>query len=238
MRANLTAVLMVACAATLSAQRRCARGQKRTAAGIRPRPIGQTSSSGCASAWPRSPRSGSAPPTTRWSEHRPATRNLTSSGVSCSARSARCAWGCAGKYCDADSTNQGRVAELLDRLIKIQHDRVDIQDHEQQELAGFLTPLQRAKYFALEQQIRQRVTQLRQMQQPGRAGRMGRRIPPGGQGVQPPPPPPVTSRQTTIAGMAELADARDSKSRGANPMSSILSLGIKGPSFEGPLLIS
>ena len=93
-----------------------------------------------------------------------------------------------------DSVRQGRVAELLDRLSKTQHQRVDIQDQEQQELGNFLTPLQRAKYFALEQQIRQRVTQLRQAQQQGRGGRLGRGgLPPragrGGRGVQPPAPP-------------------------------------------------
>lgn len=92
-----------------------------------------------------------------------------------------------------DSARQGRIAELLDRVIKTQRQRVDIQEQEQQELAGFLTPLQRAKYFALEQQIRQRVTQLRQAQQQGRAGRPGRAGLPGpgrgGRGVQPPAPP-------------------------------------------------
>jgi len=91
-----------------------------------------------------------------------------------------------------DSARQGRVAELLDRLIKTQRQRVDIQEQEQQELSNYLTPLQRAKYFALEQQIRQRVTQLRQAQQ-GRGGRPGRAGLPGagrgGRGVQPPPPP-------------------------------------------------
>jgi hypothetical protein len=88
-----------------------------------------------------------------------------------------------------DSARQGRVADLLDRLIKTQHQRVDIQEQEQQELSNYLTPLQRAKYFALEQQIRQRVTQLRQAQQ-GRGERLGRAgLPPGGRGVQPQPPP-------------------------------------------------
>lgn len=91
-----------------------------------------------------------------------------------------------------DPARQGRVAELLDRVIKSQRDRVDIQEQEQKELANYLTPMQRAKYFALEQQIRQRVTQLRQAQQQGRAGRVGRAGVPGpgrgGRGVQPPPP--------------------------------------------------
>ena len=91
-----------------------------------------------------------------------------------------------------DSARQGQVAALLDRVIKTQRQRVDIQEQEQKELANFLTPLQRAKYFALEQQIRQRVTQMRQQIQ-GRGGRIGRAGQPGtgraGRGVQPPPPP-------------------------------------------------
>jgi len=91
-----------------------------------------------------------------------------------------------------DPAREGRVAELLDRVIKTQRQRVDIQEQEQKELSNYLTPLQRAKYFALEQQIRQRVTQLRQAQQQGRGGRLGRAGLPGpgrgGRGVQPPPP--------------------------------------------------
>jgi protein CpxP len=94
-----------------------------------------------------------------------------------------------------DSARQTQVAALLDRVIKTQRQRVDIQEQEQKELAGFLTPIQRAKYFALEQQVRQRVNQMRQAQLQGRGGRMGRGqgqpgMPMGrGRGVQPPPPP-------------------------------------------------
>jgi hypothetical protein len=99
-----------------------------------------------------------------------------------------------------DSARQGQVAALLDRVIKTQRQRVDLMEQEQKELSGFLTPLQRAKYFALEQQVRQRVNQMRQAQMQGRGGRMGRgqgqampMMQPGrgrgGRGVQPPPPP-------------------------------------------------
>lgn len=95
-----------------------------------------------------------------------------------------------------DSARQRQVAALLDRVIKTQRQRVDIQEQEQKELSGYLTPLQRARYFALEQQIRQRVTQMRQLQaaRAGRAGRgQGQPLRPqggrGGRGVQPPPPP-------------------------------------------------
>ena len=99
-----------------------------------------------------------------------------------------------------DSARQAQVAALLDRIIKTQRQRVDLMEQEQKELAGFLTPLQRAKYFALEQQVRQRVNQMRQAQMQGRGGRMGRgqgqQMPGmmqpgrgrGGRGVQPPPP--------------------------------------------------
>jgi hypothetical protein len=86
-----------------------------------------------------------------------------------------------------DSSRQGQISALMDRLIKTQHQRVDIQEAEQKELANYLTPLQRAKYFALEQQIRQRVTQMRQQ---GRSGRLGRAGQPGvgrvGRGGEPP----------------------------------------------------
>ena len=91
-----------------------------------------------------------------------------------------------------DSARQGRVAELLDRVIKTQRQRVDVEEQEQKELAGFLTPLQRAKYFALEQQVRQRVTQMRNgmPQRMGRGGRVGRGQPMGQPMGQPPQQPP------------------------------------------------
>jgi protein CpxP len=102
-----------------------------------------------------------------------------------------------------DSARQAQVAALLDRIIKTQRQRVDLMEQEQKELAGFLTPLQRAKYFALEQQVRQRVNQMRQAQMQrqmqGRGGRMGRGqampmmqqqgMGRGGRGAIPPQPP-------------------------------------------------
>jgi Spy/CpxP family protein refolding chaperone len=89
----------------------------------------------------------------------------------------------------------GRVAPLLDKVNGIQQQRAVINQQEQRELAGYLTPLQRAKYFALEQQVRQRVQQMRQSQQfekpdarTGRGGVRGARVPPParGRGVQRP----------------------------------------------------
>ncbi len=89
-------------------------------------------------------------------------------------------------------SNDTQVSSLLDQISQTQRQRLDIQQQEQRELAGFLSPMQRAKYFALEQQVRQRVNQMRQAQQDARGGRVGRAgqlLPGRGRGVQPKKPP-------------------------------------------------
>jgi hypothetical protein len=53
--------------------------------------------------------------------------------------------------------DQGRVAAALDHLLQLQRQRVDLQSDEQRELATFMTPLQRAKFVALQEQVRRRV---------------------------------------------------------------------------------
>lgn len=60
-----------------------------------------------------------------------------------------------------DRADQDRVAMALDRLHQLQRDRVDLQIEEQREFATFMTPVQRAKYAALQEQIRRRVEALR-----------------------------------------------------------------------------
>lgn len=57
--------------------------------------------------------------------------------------------------------DQDRVAKALDRLHQLQRDRVDLQIEEQREFATFMTPVQRAKYAALQEQVRRRVEALR-----------------------------------------------------------------------------
>ena len=47
--------------------------------------------------------------------------------------------------------DQDRVAKALDRLHQLQRDRVDLQIEEQREFATFMTPVQRAKYAALQE---------------------------------------------------------------------------------------
>jgi hypothetical protein len=60
-----------------------------------------------------------------------------------------------------ENADQSRVASALDRLQQLQRQRLDIQGEEQAELAKFMSPLQRAKYIALQEQVRRRVEALR-----------------------------------------------------------------------------
>lgn len=63
-----------------------------------------------------------------------------------------------------DQANQGRVSDLLDQLTTVQQDRLDLFRQEQRELSAFLTPVQRAKYAALQEQIRKRINTFRERQ--------------------------------------------------------------------------
>lgn len=72
-----------------------------------------------------------------------------------------------------DRADQTRVAAALDQLIQLQRERVELQAEEQHELAGYMTPLQRARFAALQEQVRRRVEALRR-QRPDSNGRGGR----------------------------------------------------------------
>ena len=58
------------------------------------------------------------------------------------------------------SANQGAIASALDRLHDLQRQRLEMQSEEQAELATFMSPLQRAKYLALQEQVRRRLQEL------------------------------------------------------------------------------
>lgn len=61
----------------------------------------------------------------------------------------------------ADSAaNQRAIAASLDKLHDLQRQRLDMQSDEQKEYATFMTPLQRAKYLALQEQVRRRLQEL------------------------------------------------------------------------------
>jgi periplasmic protein CpxP/Spy len=58
--------------------------------------------------------------------------------------------------------NQQHVSDLLDASLRLQKQRISLVEAEQRELAGFLTPVQRARYIALQAQFRNRAQELRQ----------------------------------------------------------------------------
>ena len=66
------------------------------------------------------------------------------------------------------NAKQDRVAASLDRVLDIQRRRAQLQIDEQRALAAFMTPVQRAKYAALQEQLRRRAENLR--------GQRGRRV--------------------------------------------------------------
>ena len=59
------------------------------------------------------------------------------------------------------SADQDRVATALDRVLELQRRRAQLQIDEQRALAAFMTPVQRAKYAALQEQLRRRAQNLR-----------------------------------------------------------------------------
>ena len=69
-----------------------------------------------------------------------------------------------------DSASSTKIDQLLTDQFKIDRERVDLTEAEQRELGKFLTPVQRAKYLGVQEQIRREMDQLR--------GR-GRGMPPG-----------------------------------------------------------
>lgn len=61
----------------------------------------------------------------------------------------------------ADSgANQSTLAAALEQLHALQQRRLDLQAEEQKEFATFMTPLQRAKFMALQEQVRRRLQDL------------------------------------------------------------------------------
>jgi protein CpxP len=60
-----------------------------------------------------------------------------------------------------DTASQQRVAELLEQMPRVERRRIDLMEIEQRELAKFLTPVQRARYVALQDEIRRNMEQIR-----------------------------------------------------------------------------
>ena len=60
-----------------------------------------------------------------------------------------------------DSANGARVEQLLTEQFKIERERIDLTEAEQRELSRFLTPVQRARYLGVQEQVRREMDQLR-----------------------------------------------------------------------------
>jgi Spy/CpxP family protein refolding chaperone len=80
----------------------------------------------------------------------------------------------------AGSADQTRVAGYIDQLLAFQRRRLDLQGEEQRELAAFMTPVQRARYLALQEHLRRRTEEMRRRRGNGQPRDGGRRGAPGG----------------------------------------------------------
>ena len=56
-----------------------------------------------------------------------------------------------------DSANAAQVSTLLDRMLQLQRSRLELMEEEQRDLATFLTPVHRARFLGLQEQVRQRL---------------------------------------------------------------------------------
>ena len=59
-----------------------------------------------------------------------------------------------------DTSRNAVIGQLMDQMFRLQRERALLNEEEQKQLSQFLTPLQRAKYFALEENLRRLVRQM------------------------------------------------------------------------------
>ena len=77
-----------------------------------------------------------------------------------------------------DDANSERVAQLLDQMLRVQRERVALLEREQRELAGFMSPVQRARYLGVQDQIRRAMEDMRRRRQEQSPPRGSRARPP------------------------------------------------------------
>ena len=63
---------------------------------------------------------------------------------------------------DSTSPDQSKIDESMKRVLAIQHRRVELLEAEQNDLATFLTPKQRAQYFAIRERVMRRMAEMEQ----------------------------------------------------------------------------
>ena len=88
--------------------------------------------------------------------------------------------------------NDATIAELLDKLPVVERKRIALQEREQKELAGFMKPAQRARFFALQDELRRSLQEVQRLRGRGGLPDDGVGPPPpllrrGGRGMRPPP---------------------------------------------------
>ena len=83
-----------------------------------------------------------------------------------------------GLVINEPAADQKQVDLLLGRLVDIQKRRVQLLEAEQRDLSAFMTPVQRAKFMGMREQLRKRVEQMRE-RAPAAGARQGR-VRPGG----------------------------------------------------------
>jgi hypothetical protein len=65
----------------------------------------------------------------------------------------------------AGAVDERRMSTLIDSLLTLQHARLDMLQSEQRDLATYLSPSQRVRYYGLQEQMRRRIEALRQRRQ-------------------------------------------------------------------------
>jgi Spy/CpxP family protein refolding chaperone len=77
----------------------------------------------------------------------------------------------------ATTPNEQRIAELLDQVSKLERQRLDLMEREQRELGKFLSPSQRARYIAMQDELRRNMQDMQRnrlgLDKPEGAGRRG-----------------------------------------------------------------
>jgi hypothetical protein len=91
---------------------------------------------------------------------------------------------------DGVTPNDDLVRKLLDDELRVQRERLELMEAEQGELAQFMTPTQRARYFGIQEQMRRKVEELR--------GPPGGMVAPPSAGDRPRRRPTRMPRDTTL----------------------------------------
>ncbi|HEX7121789.1 MAG TPA: Spy/CpxP family protein refolding chaperone [Gemmatimonadaceae bacterium] len=80
---------------------------------------------------------------------------------------------------DRDNPSEEEVGRLLSEQLRIQRERIALLEAEQNDLSRFLTPVQRARYLGIQEQVRREIERRRAPPEPDGRGRRPPVRPPG-----------------------------------------------------------